>query len=261
MMTNRSNSPIKKHTTAVIESIIAKALSYGPIDNPTIVGTLRELLISDLFGEFLIPDFGVGTGKIINHKEKLSHQIDVIIYDKRILPPLIKSSEIGVFPAESVLAIIEVKSHLSKNDIKKTSKRNEILLRENYDRDSSYYKDLPRLFPFTSIIGFYDELNFDYTNTKENRQQIKNWINTNAPYLWSVCLMGKFSWMKIMEPEGVVNLRVDNLENTKAYLAIMLDNIRSVAKDRYNWYNQKPHLDWYSLYLREQDLGKIFSRQ
>lgn len=107
-------SSIKAHTTAILEGIIAQASSLGPITNPTLKGELRELLIADMFNRFLVPDFGIGTGQIINQKEELSHQIDIIIYDKRILPPFVQYTNLGLYPTEAVIAIIEVKSQLSK---------------------------------------------------------------------------------------------------------------------------------------------------
>ena len=253
-------SSIKAHTTAIIEGIIAQASSLGPVTNPTLKGELRELLIADLFSRFLVPDFGIGSGQIINQKEELSHQIDIIIYDKRILPPFVQYLNLGLYPAEAVIAVIEVKSQLSKSNIIETSNNNDKLLNEIYSRDASIYKDLHRFQPITSIVGFFDNVNFQYENTRENKDQILDWINANAPHLWSICLMGKFSWLQIMKPEGVVHLGSKYLENTKAYVAILLDNIRSHTQRRYLEFLQRPHIDWFSLYLRDQNLDRLFSR-
>jgi hypothetical protein len=86
-------SAIKSHTTEIIEGVIAQANSIGSLTNPTLKGDLRELLIADLFERFLIQDFGIGTGQIINQKEQLSNQIDIIIYDKRARAPSLNCSE------------------------------------------------------------------------------------------------------------------------------------------------------------------------
>ena len=253
-------SSIKAHTTAILQGIIAQASSLGPITNPTLKGELRELLIADLFSRFLVPTFGIGTGQIINQKEELSNQIDIIIYDKRILPPFVQNQNIGIYPAEAVVAVIEVKSQLYKKDIIETSEKNNNLLNKIYSDKASIYADLHIFKPLTSIVGFFDELNFQYENTSENRKIIQEWINENAPYLWSVCLMGKFSWLEVMRPEGVVHLRQDHLENTKAYLAILLDNIRSLTQKRYIQFLQLTHHDWFSIYLRDQNIERLFLR-
>ena len=252
-------SSIKSHTTAIINGIIAQSESLRHVSNPTLKGDLRELLVADLFKRFLIQDFGVGTGQIINQKEELSHQIDIIIYDKRILPPFIQSQNLGIFPAESVIAVVEVKSHLSKQEIIDTYTKNQRLYDEIYSRDASIYKDLHNFIPLTSIVGFFDNVNFQYENTTENRVNIQEWILENAPYLWAVCLLGKFSWLRVMRPEGAIHLRSEYLENTKAYVAILLDNIRSHAQQRYLRLLQRPHKDWFSIYLRDQEtLERLF---
>ena len=252
-------SSIKAHTTTIIEGIIAQANSLGPVTNPTLKGELRELLIADLFSRFLVPDFGIGSGQIINQKEELSHQIDIIIYDKRILPPFIQYLNLGLYPAEAVIAVIEVKSQLSKKNIIETSNNNQRLYDEIYSRDASIYKDLHRFQPLTSIVGFFDNVNFQYENTRENREEIQEWILKNAPHLWSICLMGKFSWLRVMQCEGAIHLRSEYLENTKAYVAILLDNIRSHTQRRYLELLQRPHIDWFSIYLRDQNLDRLFS--
>jgi len=254
-------SSIKAHTTAILEGVIAKASSLGPITSPTLKGELRELLIADLFERFLIPDFGIGTGQIINQKEELSGQTDIVIYDKRILTPFIQSQNLGIFPAEAVIAVIEVKSHLSKENIVESSTKNDRLLNVIYSSDASYYDDLHNFIPLTSVVGFFDKVNFQYENTAENRKKIQEWILKNAPNLWAVCLLGKFSWLRVMGPEGVVHLRSEYLENTKAFVAILLDNIRSLARERTILLLNRPHIDWFSLYLRDQDIEKIFSRK
>jgi len=255
-----ARSSIKSHTTAILEGIIAQAKSLGPLTNPTLIGELRELLIADLFKRFLVQDLGIGTGQIINQKEELSNQIDIVIYDKRILPPFLQSQHLGLYPAEAVIAVIEVKSQLTKKDIIEASSKNNRLLFEIYSPEASIYDDLHNFRPLTSIVGFYDKLNFKYENTPENRKTIREWILKNVPNLWAICLMGTFSWLHVMKPEGVVHLRPEYLENTKAYLAILLDNIRTSAQRRFLFLLQRPHIDWFSIYLRERDYDGLYSR-
>ena len=251
-------SSIKSHTTAILEGIIAQAFSLGQVTNPTLKGELRELLVADLFKRFLVPELGVGTGQIINQKEELSNQIDIIIYDKRILPPFIQSQNLGIFPAESVIAVVEVKSHLSKKNIIETSTKNQRLHDVVFSRDASIYKDLHNFVPLTSIVGFFDSVNFQYGNTRENKVVIQEWIIENAPHLWAVCLMGKFSWLRVMRPEGATHLGSEYLENTKAFVAILLDNIRSHAQQRQLRLQQRSHKDWFSIYLRDQNMERLF---
>jgi hypothetical protein len=56
--------------------------------------------------------FGIGSGIVVSSSGQQSRQTDVIIYDGRPLPPVLLAGDRGIFPIDSVLAVIEVKSTL-----------------------------------------------------------------------------------------------------------------------------------------------------
>lgn len=77
-------------------------------------GSAREVFIEEFLQPFLPPDIGIGTGEIINHNGKRSKQIDVVLYNKGLIPPFIsRNSNIGLFPWECVIVAIEVKSTIN----------------------------------------------------------------------------------------------------------------------------------------------------
>ena len=76
---------------------------------------MRELFVPNILSPFLSKQFDIGSGIVINQKEEQSDQTDIIIYDNRILPSFIKEQHIGVYLAESVIGIIEVKTNLRKD--------------------------------------------------------------------------------------------------------------------------------------------------
>jgi hypothetical protein len=62
----------------------------------------------------------IGTGFLINSEDATSTQVDVVVYDEGATP-LIQSHELQrFFPVETVVAIGEIKSRLSKDGLKKT---------------------------------------------------------------------------------------------------------------------------------------------
>ena len=85
-------------------------------------GRFREILIENLLTPWLPPICQCGTGMIIEASNKLrqSTQDDVIVYDKSLAPPVLKSAGApeGVFLYNSVLLRLEVKSTLSRRDIR-----------------------------------------------------------------------------------------------------------------------------------------------
>jgi len=96
-----------------VASAIAEARSAEGVTHPGVKGSILEILLSKLFRPLLPSDIGVGTGQIIDaYGNKPSNQIDIVIYDKEILPPILIDDKTGFFPIESVLYTIEVKTTL-----------------------------------------------------------------------------------------------------------------------------------------------------
>jgi hypothetical protein len=108
----------------MVISRIKKALEDSNVatnyDNQVLKGRAREIFISDLLVPFLDKSFGVCSGIIIDSKNKHSKQIDIIVYDTKIVQPIMLTSGEGVIPYEAVLGTIEVKSRLDNTELKKS---------------------------------------------------------------------------------------------------------------------------------------------
>lgn len=81
----------------------------------------RGMEREDILEEFLTPllpeQFGIGRGEIRATNGKWSKQEDLIIYDRINCPRLFAGTRSQIFPAESVAAVIEVKSTLGSKEI------------------------------------------------------------------------------------------------------------------------------------------------
>lgn len=251
-----NRSPIQQHTSAIIKGFIEETGALKNLDQHTLKGRLRELFTSRILSKFLTSQFGIGTGVIINQSGEQSKQIDIVIYDKRILPPFIEEQKIGVYPAESVLAVIEVRSWVSKETIREYSDSAKKLYDEIYNPVSSIYGDLPRMRPLYSLIGFYDKGIFK----NEGEKEILHWMVNNAKPLFGVCLVNKFSWLNVVRTEGSLKMVDENNEETKAFVAVLLDNIRTLSQRRY--LSLVNHVDWLGIYTRDQTgIRKFFERR
>ena len=251
-----NRSPIQQHTSALIKGLIAEARALRTFDQTTVKGRLIELFTSRLLSKFLTSQFGVGSGVIINQVGKRSKQIDIIIYDTRILPPFIEEQSIGAYPIESVLAAIEVRSLVDKSTIKKYAKSVAKLYKEVYDPEYSWYYDYPKYLPFYCLVGFNEEGLFK----KQDFHQIWSWMANNAKPLFGVCIINNLSWLHVCTEKGALHLVDDNNEETKAFMAILLDNIRTRSQQRYLHLVQ--HTDWLGIYARDQvGIKKEFERR
>jgi len=106
---------------------------------------LREIVVSELIQPFLTPHTKAATGTIVDHYGNQSNQVDIILYDERITPPVLLTASEGIIPCHSVLAAIEVKASLNKTELKKAVENARSVKLLKYDYDS---------LPLTSERGF-----------------------------------------------------------------------------------------------------------
>jgi len=187
----------------------------------------------------------MGTGVIINQNREQSEEIDIIIYDNRILPPFVEEQKVGVYPAECVLGVIQVRSWITKETIKKYAESARRLYEEIYNPASSPMADYQKMKPLYSLVGFYDR---GIKRMSEN--DILEWMMNNAKPMFAVCLVNKFSWLHVVRPEGTLEMADEYNEETKAYVAVLLDNIRTISQRRY--LSLAGHEDWLGIYTRDQ---------
>ena len=236
---------IQKYTTSIISSLSQKIDSLSRMSHNLTKGELRELFVSDLLNHFLADQYGIGSGIIINQAGLQSKQTDIIIYDKRIIPPFILHQSLGVFPVESVLAVIEVKTNLTKDAILKTEKNFKFLREVICSNHYSLYPDI-KLQPLCWLIGFYG------IGKKELRTPNGSvWLTENVKHLMAICLVKKFSWLRTAG-WSISQHDSTTFEETKRIIAALLDNIRTKS-NRAPYVLEEKHKDWYSIYLRDQD--------
>lgn len=111
------------------QSAIAAAKAATDIPHPGLKGEIREILVRDLFRPLLPLDVGVGTGQIVSAFGETSSQQDIVLYDRRILPPILFEERTGLFPIESVLYVIEIKTLLNSTELHRANKAAEQLLK------------------------------------------------------------------------------------------------------------------------------------
>jgi hypothetical protein len=104
--------------------------------------------------------------------------------------------------------------------------------------------------PFYSLVGFYDRGIFEGASQKD----ILKWMMENAKSLLGVCLVDKFSWLNVVVSEGSLKMVDEYNEETKAFVAVLLDNIRTYSQMRH--LSLASHVDWLGIYTRDQ--GSLF---
>lgn len=90
----------------------------GGMKHPGEKGAFREFFIAQLVRPLLPLHYGIGSGVVVDADGQQSRQSDLIIYDRRLLPPILVGGDRGLFPIDSVLAVVEVRSILKRSDYK-----------------------------------------------------------------------------------------------------------------------------------------------
>ena len=121
---NGANSNDNGHLAEVL-TLTASELTLEFEKAPTAVrhsgvaGQESERIVAGFLRERLPDAIGVTTGEVIDSQGGRSRQIDVILYDA-LRTPMTFSGELDdthVVPAEGVLAVVEVKTHLRSGDL------------------------------------------------------------------------------------------------------------------------------------------------
>ena len=241
---------IQKYSTSIVKGLIEKVKSLSELNHKLTKGELKELFVSDILKLFLTKQFGIGTGIVVNQKGEQSHQIDIIIYDNRILPPFIKEKHLGLFPAECVLCTIEIKSNLRKIDLRDAERKAENLIADIYNPESTIYKDDYIYFkPICAVLGFYGSGAIELLDAKKG----KEWLKNNFVFLRYIGILNKYSWIAMVRTNWTLKL-VDKYNNeTKRFIPVLLDNIRTQAENRFAILSRR-HNDWLGVYIRDQGL-------
>lgn len=85
--------------------------------HPGTKGDSLELNWINLLRDYLPQRYSVDSAFIIDCKNNLSDQIDIVIYDRQYSPFVFNQDDVKYIPAESVYAVFEVKQDISKEYI------------------------------------------------------------------------------------------------------------------------------------------------
>ena len=136
------------------KSLQAKLESANFPDHPVAKGDVSEDAWRDLLSRILPSRYCVEAGFIIDAHNRVSKQIDCIIYDNFFMPTLWGERGYIYVPVESVHAVIEIKQEITKEYLQQTSEKIEsvrILHRTSAPNTESDREEEPE--PSFPIIG------------------------------------------------------------------------------------------------------------
>lgn len=190
----------------------------GRIFHPGEYGMYRERTLKTLLELFVPKDLKIGDGFIITSNDKRSTQCDIVIYDASDLPFLTNGIS-QYFPIESVLAIGEVKSVLTKSQLKEAliklarnkqlqEHRGELIKKCSDNRRLEHDQTITFLV-CSKLKGEISELDFDEIYEGIDRKYWHNCIlfveQGLVFYLATVKDMPSILSSNISDPKGLIN--------------------------------------------------------
>jgi len=128
-------------------------------------GRLNESHLKNVLYRHLPKKFGLGTGFIVSSttiNNTDNPQIDIIIYDQLTNAPLYTSDAFSIFPIESVYGYIEVKTTLTKAELKHALITNAKIRSIAASGDKVYYpEDKSTLSPRFYIFAYKSDMSSD----------------------------------------------------------------------------------------------------
>lgn len=140
----------------------------GKTTHPHAVGEGRERSAINRLREILPEGVGIGSGFVIDSNGNVSSQCDIIIYEKNLALKFMYNDErYNYYNCESVIAVGEVKSDLSKNDLMDTI--NKVKKIKNMKRNIGKNVNVFRGYLSTGGIIGTDKEKFDPINNEKDQ--------------------------------------------------------------------------------------------
>lgn len=214
-----------------IKQAYENADSVSAISHNTVKGTFREGFLVPIIQSLIPPHFGIGSGQIVDKWDVFSPQADIIIYDKRKIPPIIEKDGLGVYFIDSVHRVIEVKSDLDTKGVHQTLDLAWALHPDNTHglktAKDGKLEGKKTNYPFVSCFSY------DQSITDLNKA-LSKWQNPGAIHNVMFCLP-KTGIYNYVQEEGKFNkfpTGTDRVENTALYLACYLHFLEQEAASR-----------------------------
>ncbi|MGH3118964.1 MAG: DUF6602 domain-containing protein [Gaiellales bacterium] len=114
-----SDSPFRQVLEQAEEALWLAFKRTDAVKHSGLTGSGRERAVEQFLAEQLPARFVVAKGEAFDFKRQRSAQLDLVIYDQMAIKPLQIDSENSMLPAEALLAVVEVKTRLTREETRR----------------------------------------------------------------------------------------------------------------------------------------------
>lgn len=181
-----------KHFDYIVNKIAAAkrsadSLAAG-INHHGLEGQIRELAAKECIEPFLTQSYSCGTGKVIDTFQSISDQMDLVVYHRKVAPPILINRDLGLFPVECAKYVIEVKSTLTAEEIRDTNKKfGSTTNLKSFPRRDAEGKATYGALPTTVLLAFSSDI------VGSEIERYKKYTEGSPPCV-VICVLGKGYW-------------------------------------------------------------------
>lgn len=224
-----------------IKKGLEDAKSAIELKHPYLTGRLREIVLHQLIHPMLNKNYSIGNGKIIDYMGNLSSEIDLCIYSKNLHPPVFFSSteKLGIFPVESILNAVEVKSEFNLKNLKDA-----FLKFNQLDKElvltAATHDERGKVVPTVFIKPHYSLFAFDTRLKNYNPFKILEMCSRfdsdwdNYPIISNICIVNK-GWL-CHTSQGWMHISFDKANNFNeevvGFLATLVGDLPRIEASR-----------------------------
>jgi len=170
------------------------------IPHALLKGQEGEGILRDFLNQHLPKRFQAGAGFIIDHRDQVSRQTDVVIYDAFNCPLYRESDDASIFPNDNVAAVIEVKSKLDREKLEQAAEN----IATAKSLEKSKPPELPVLIQFETLgIVFAFESNLMLDKVAEHYRDITIKQGTLGRHIDFIFILDKGMICLLAKPRGV----------------------------------------------------------
>jgi hypothetical protein len=166
----------------------ADALAAG-IGHPGLEGEIREIAARECVEPFLTQSYQCGTGKVIDSLQNLSDQIDLVVYHKKVAPPILVNRDLGLYPVECVRYVFEIKTTLTATEVKDANDKFRSVSRLiSFPKKQADGSIKGGSLPATVLLAFSSDM------SGSEIDRYKRYTKDEHPRCTVLCVLGKGYW-------------------------------------------------------------------
>jgi hypothetical protein len=220
-------------------AISESAVISDNIKHKYLAGKHKEIVVSQLIKPILPYQYNVGTGKVCDSNTFISNETDIIIYSNRLIQPLIFEFNLGLFPIESVLTCIEVKTKLNATEYKSIFKKFKYF-NDNARYSTGFFGENDENIETKIFKPTFEIFAFDTNIKKDKNYHIKEFNRYKSvdekwetnPVVQSICIVNRGWWIFWKNKWNYHS--PENLSETIMYLANNINSLNKIEESRGN---------------------------